>query len=228
MNPRSKILWKLGPVFTERETYGDDDIYETYMTETCGTCVATQVEPNPGVQGIAKIRMQIPDDPGNPSSTKPKHSSRRVGFEFYNHDTLTKLGCTCIPKLLDYASLIQKEKDPVPGGFLFFLVMERLPGRNLANFADCPCLRGTKSGWPLLSQSDLEDAYQINDDEEPTKFMPELHYREWGIAGPEINHHMYGLDPMVPHDGKCIEGPDDEMLEKMAADAAVKELVFGK
>ncbi|KAL2389229.1 hypothetical protein RJ035_002470 [Blastomyces gilchristii] len=260
MNPRSKILWKLGPVFTERETYGDDDIYETYMTETCGTCVATQVEPNPGVQGIAKIRMQIPDDPGNPSSTKPKHSSRRVGFEFYNHDTLTKLGCTCIPKLLDYASLIQKEKDPVPGGFLFFLVMERLPGRNLANFADCPCLRGTKSGWPLLSQSvasefyafrfmhndpnrrnlmwdpenkkcyiiDLEDAYQINDDEEPTKFMSELHYREWGIAGPEINCHMYGLGPMVPHDGKCIEGPDDEMLEKMAADAAVKELVFGK
>lgn len=75
---------------------------------------------------------------------------------------------------------------------------------------------------------DLEDAYQINDDEEPTKFMPELHYREWGIAGPETNCHMYGLDPMVPHDGKCIDDPDDEILEKMAADAAGKELVFGK
>lgn len=58
-NPLSKTLWKLGPVFTERETYGNDDIYETYMKETCGTCVATQLEgPNPGVQGIAKIRMQ--------------------------------------------------------------------------------------------------------------------------------------------------------------------------
>ncbi|KKZ59858.1 hypothetical protein EMCG_05320 [[Emmonsia] crescens] len=75
---------------------------------------------------------------------------------------------------------------------------------------------------------DLEDAYQINDDKEPTKFMPELHYREWGIAGPETNCHMYGLDPMVPHDGKCIEDPDNEILEKMAADAAGKELVFRK
>ncbi|PGG94935.1 hypothetical protein AJ80_10084 [Polytolypa hystricis UAMH7299] len=36
------------------------------------------------------------------------------------------------------------------------------------------------------------------------------------------------LDPMVPHGGKCIEDPDDETLEKMAADAAGKELVFGK
>lgn len=61
MNDRAKILWKLGPVFTERETYGDDDLYGTYITETCGTCVTTQVEPNPGVQGIAKIRMQYAD-----------------------------------------------------------------------------------------------------------------------------------------------------------------------
>lgn len=39
--------------------HGDNDIYKTYMTEACGTCVATQVEgPSPGVQGIAKIRMQ--------------------------------------------------------------------------------------------------------------------------------------------------------------------------
>ncbi|EQL34713.1 hypothetical protein BDFG_03425 [Blastomyces dermatitidis ATCC 26199] len=208
MNPRSKILWKLGPVFTERETYGDDDIYETYMTETCGTCVATQVEPNPGVQGIAKIRMQIPDDPGNPSSTKPKHSSRRVGFEFYNHDTLTKLGCTF---RLAFAKSIRE--------FYAFRFMHNDPNRR--NLMWDP---ENKKCYII----DLEDAYQINDDEEPTKFMSELHYREWGIAGPEINCHMYGLDPMVPHDGKCIEGPDDEMLEKMAADAAVKELVFGK
>ncbi|PGG99163.1 hypothetical protein GX51_06422 [Blastomyces parvus] len=252
---RSKILWKLGPVFTERETYGYDDIYKRYMTEACGTCVATQIEPNPGVQGIAKIRMQIPDDPGNPSSTKPIDGSRRVGFEFYNHDKLTRLGCTCIPKLLDYELLLQKEKDPLPGGFLFFLVMERLPGRNLLNFGDLPMSERDQVRLAFANEFyafrfmhddshrrnliwdpenkkcyiiDLEDAYEINDDKEPTKFMPALHYREWGIAGPEINCHMYGLDPMVPHDGTYIEDPDDEMLEKMAADAAGKELVFGK
>ena len=58
-NPRSKILWKFGHIFTERETYGDDDIAKAFITEVCGTCVATQGEgPNPGVQGIAKVRMQ--------------------------------------------------------------------------------------------------------------------------------------------------------------------------
>ncbi|PGH03321.1 hypothetical protein AJ79_07399 [Helicocarpus griseus UAMH5409] len=258
-NPRSEILWKLGPVFTERETYGNDDIYGAYMTEACGTCIATQLEgPNPGVQGVAKIGMQIPDDPRNPSSTKPQRGSSRVGFDFYNHDTLTKLGCTCIPKMLDCVLLTQKEGDRLPGGFFSFLVMERLPGRNLVNFADLPMserdqvrLAFAKSicefyafrfmhndpdrrnlMWGPENKKcyiiDLEDAYEINDDEEPTKFMPEFHYREWGITGPEINCHMYGLDPMVPHDGKCIEDPDDETLEKMAADAAGKELVFGK
>ncbi|OAX83524.1 hypothetical protein ACJ72_02118 [Emergomyces africanus] len=35
---------------------------------------------------------------------------------------------------------------------------------------------------------------------------------------------MYGLDPMVLHDGKYIKDPDDETLEKMATDAAGKEL----
>ncbi|EAS35337.2 uncharacterized protein CIMG_00691 [Coccidioides immitis RS] len=255
----SKILWKLGPVFTERETYGDDDIYKTYITETCGTCVATQVEgPSPGVQGIAKIRLQIPDDPENPSSTKPQRSSSRLAFEYYNHRTLTELGCTCIPKLLDYTLFTQKKGDPLPGGFLFILVMERLPGRNLVNFADLPMserdqvrLAFAKSirefyafrfmhndpdrrnlMWDPENKKcyiiDLEDAYQINDDEEPTKFMPEIHYREWGIAGPEINCHMYGLDPMVPHDRKFIKDPDDKTLERMAADSAGNQLVFGK
>lgn len=58
-SPQSQIHWKLGPVFTERETDGYDSIYKSYMTEVSGTCVATQIEgPNSGLQGIAKIRMQ--------------------------------------------------------------------------------------------------------------------------------------------------------------------------
>ncbi|KAK2754214.1 hypothetical protein FQN54_007093 [Arachnomyces sp. PD_36] len=258
VNPRSRILWKLGPIFTERETYGDDDIAKSYLTETCGTCVATQAEgPNPGVQGIAKIRMQLPDDPSNPSSTKPQHASSRLGFEYYNHDTLTKLGCTCTPKLLDYVLVRQNERHPLPGGFLFFLIMERVPGRNLVNFADLPmsernqvrlafakairefyALRFMHNDpdrrnlmWDAENKKcyiiDLEDAYQINDNEEPTKFIPEIQYREWGVAGPEINCSSYGLDPMVPHDGECIEDPGDEILQKMADDAG-DELVFGK
>ena len=32
----------------------------------------------------------------------------------------------------------QDDDDPVPGGFLFFIVMERLGGRNLVNFDSLP------------------------------------------------------------------------------------------
>ncbi|KAK2810537.1 hypothetical protein FQN50_002794 [Emmonsiellopsis sp. PD_5] len=278
---RSGILWQLGPVFTERETYGYDEMYKTFMKEACGTCIATQLEgPNPGVQGVAKIRMQyvnmvsqvshlpqlfvsnldicrLPDDPDDPSSTKPQNASYRVGLEFYNHDRLTKLGCTCIPKLLDSARLVQKEGDPLPGGFISLLVMERLPGRNLVNFADLPMSERNQIRlafarsirefytfrfmhndparrnlmWDPDNKKcyiiDLEDAYQIDDAKEPTEFMPELHYREWEIAGPEINCHMYGLDPMVPHDDKFIKDPNDETLEEMATKAG-NTLVFGK
>ncbi|PGH19357.1 hypothetical protein AJ80_03997 [Polytolypa hystricis UAMH7299] len=157
--------------------------------------------PNPGVQGIAKIRMQLPDDPENPSATKPQRCSTHLGFEYYNHLTLTNLGCTCIPKLLDCALLTQKEGDPLPGGFFFFLVMERLPGCNLVNFGDLPMSERDQVRWACAKSIrdfyafrymhddpdrgnlmcyiiDLEDAYQINDDQEPTKFMPTLHYRE--------------------------------------------------
>lgn len=50
--------WKLGPIFTERETYDYDGIHEDLITEAAGVCVAVQVrEPQPGLEGIAKIRM---------------------------------------------------------------------------------------------------------------------------------------------------------------------------
>lgn len=58
--------------------------------------------------------------------------------------------------------------------------------------------------------------------------MPEINFHELGIAGPEINTSMYGLDPMVPHDRKYIEDAGDETLEKMAAEAAGKDLQFPK
>ncbi|EDN07286.1 predicted protein [Histoplasma mississippiense (nom. inval.)] len=36
------------------------------------------------------------------------------------------------------------------------------------------------------------------------------------------------LDPMVPYGNNALVDPDDATLEKLAADAAGKELVFGQ
>lgn len=74
----------------------------------------------------------------HPPSRGVTGRSTRSGFEWFNLRELTGHGCTCTPKLLDVAFLDQSENDPVPGGFIFFIVMERLPGRNLVNFASLP------------------------------------------------------------------------------------------
>lgn len=113
------VEWNLGPIFTERETYDDDDIYNDLITRAAGVCVAIQVRGSePGSRGIVKIRMQcilfpahsftprmgvgidlhrIPNDPEDPSSTTPHKGSTRSGFEWVNIRDLTERGCTCTP-----------------------------------------------------------------------------------------------------------------------------------
>lgn len=54
-----KMQWKLGPIFKEREIHDYDTAFKAYISEASGVCIATQIKgPNPGVQGVAKIRMQ--------------------------------------------------------------------------------------------------------------------------------------------------------------------------
>lgn len=83
--------------------------------------------------------------------------------------------------------------------------------------------------WPRPggnSQRHQADPLQLDSDVKRKTFTPELDFHDWAIAGPEVNTHLKGLDPMVPYGGKYIEDPGDEALEKMAKDAAGKELLF--
>ncbi|EFR00134.1 hypothetical protein MGYG_03140 [Nannizzia gypsea CBS 118893] len=252
-------IWKLGPIFSERESWDvNDDLYHAYITEAAGVCVATQVEgPTPGVQGIAKIRMQIPNDYDVPAPTKPQKSSFRTSLEVLSLKELTEAGSTCTPKLLDLAFFKQiRKNDPLPGGFLTFIIMERLPGRNLVNFHELPMSERDQvrlafaktirefyargyTHWDPHRRNlmwdredkkcyiiDLEDVCQLDDDYPRKVFTPERDFQVWGIADPEINTGSFGLDPMVPHDCKFIQDPGDEELEKMARDVTGKPLYF--
>ncbi|GBF60265.1 hypothetical protein TMEN_2682 [Trichophyton mentagrophytes] len=252
----STAEWKLGPIFSEREVWDlNDPVYDAYITEAAGVCVATQIKgPTPGVQGIAKIRIQIPNDYNVPAPTKPQDCSFQAGMEVFNLKELTEVGSTCTPKLLDHGFYEQTRKnDPLPGGFMVFIVMERLPGRNLQNFNELPMSERDQVRlafaktirryihydphrrnlvWDRESKKcyiiDLEDARHLDDDCPPKIFTPERDFLVWGIAGPEINTSLYGLDPMVPHDRKFIKNPSDEELEKMAQDATGKPLYFAE
>ncbi|EFE42838.1 hypothetical protein TRV_02410 [Trichophyton verrucosum HKI 0517] len=209
----STAEWKLGPIFSEREVWDlNDPVYDAYITEAA------------------------------------------AGMEVFNLKELTEAGSTCTPKLLDHGFYEQTRKnDPLPGGFMVFIVMERLPGRNLQNFNELPMFERDQVRlafaktirryihydphrrnlmWDRESKKcyiiDLEDARHLDDDCPPKIFTPERDFLVWGIAGPEINTSLYGLDPMVPHDRKFIKNPSDEELEKMAQDAAGKPLCFAE
>lgn len=47
---------------------------------------------------------------------------------------LTEAGCSCTPKLVDYVIVAQSQDEFVPGGYIAFILMEKLPGRNLDSF----------------------------------------------------------------------------------------------
>ncbi|KKZ67667.1 hypothetical protein EMCG_06727 [[Emmonsia] crescens] len=135
-NPDTK--WRLSQEFTER------CIREYCIPEASAMCVATQMEgPNPGLNAMVRIRKEVPwDDPKGIKSQQniplnedmmkrlPRYASR----EYKTITSLTKNGCTCTPKLMNYLIERQSEEDAVPGGFVVYMLMEKLPGRNLRNF----------------------------------------------------------------------------------------------
>ena len=51
---------------------------------------------------------------------------------------LTKRGSTCTPRLIDWKHHRQSEDDYVPNGFRMFILMEKIPGRNLMNWSELP------------------------------------------------------------------------------------------
>ncbi|KAK2749178.1 hypothetical protein FQN57_006793 [Myotisia sp. PD_48] len=249
--PKTKTSWKAGPIFSERVIEAEDEVFDYYVAQACGVCIVTQVEgPNPGLQAIAKLQCSmIPDDPYDPSTTKPKPHSGRASLELVALEGLVAAGSTHTPKLLAEACLTQGPNHPVPGGFISVLVMEKVPGHNLNKFFDLPLeerdevrIAFSKAFrdpgrrnlvWDRENKKiyiiDLENAYRINSKADPVAFVPERHFFNWEIAGPEIMTSRYGIDPMVPNSGEFVRNPDQAWIEKLAADAkGITELKFGR
>lgn len=78
------------------------------------------------------------DSDGDYSELKSTKISTWANHELNVLEDLTERGSSCTPKLLDYALEAQRENEHVPGGYIVFILMERLPGRNLTNFDTFP------------------------------------------------------------------------------------------
>ncbi|WEW61336.1 hypothetical protein PRK78_006826 [Emydomyces testavorans] len=247
----SRSEWRLGPIFTEKEIRNLDRLYNRFISEASALCVATQANgSNPGLQAIVKIRMQIRNPKRMP--TIPEPANFYAARELRALLELTKRGCTCTPKFLDQIWGEQGTADYVPGGYFAVFVMEKVPGHNLNHFFDLPMserdqvrLAFSKSirefyslgfkhedegrrnlVWDSENKKcyiiDLEDAYEVEPPEKPSRFIPELDWHSWEVAGPDLVARAGRTDPMVPSDKQYIKEPDDETLERWAAEAAGK------
>ncbi|KAL2218928.1 hypothetical protein M432DRAFT_395122 [Thermoascus aurantiacus ATCC 26904] len=100
------------------------------------------------MEAVLKVRMQIPpwyDQPGECSQDKDCYSKFKsteiscwADHEISILKELTRKGCSCTPELLDFAVERQRDDEWFPGGYIVFIPMEKLPGRNLTNFHTFP------------------------------------------------------------------------------------------
>ncbi|KAK2760274.1 hypothetical protein FQN54_002342 [Arachnomyces sp. PD_36] len=249
----TKTTWAAGTIFSERQ------MHDYYIPEASALCVATQVKgPNPGSKAMLRIRQQIPKgilDPGD--KNRYDDYTWKGPLEFGDHaeeelsylNHATKHGCTATPKLIDHQFEAQGKTDHVPSGFRLYILMEKIPGRNLVNFGELEMPErdqvriafakalyefyrcGLKHEDPhrrnLMWDSKSKKVYIVDleaathrDVYEPT--LCEEFYI-WGLAGVSQDARQGGVDPMVPDWGTLEDHyPSEQELVEMAAAAVGK------
>ncbi|KAK2757286.1 hypothetical protein FQN54_004800 [Arachnomyces sp. PD_36] len=116
----------------------------TKTIESLLPCQATavyrcrQIEPASGKEGIIKIHMQIPHSGGPSVKQAANEEITRINIcakteiDFLTH--LTKHGCRSTPRLISHTLIRQTEEMRLPGGYIIFLLMEKLPGKTIFDF----------------------------------------------------------------------------------------------
>ncbi|EQL29122.1 hypothetical protein BDFG_08192 [Blastomyces dermatitidis ATCC 26199] len=215
--PTTKTTWKPGKIFSERM------IDQMHTIEVSAMCVAVQVEgPNCGLKAMLRIRKQLP----------AHYSSRDFPIETFSvlspeatqeidglRDLMEK-GCTSTPRFIDYLLKRQSDEDIFPGGFILYIVMEKVPGFNLRNFEtfslderDQVRIAFAKAFYEFLTMGyfhddhyprnliwdrrnkkgyiiDLESARKSSGSFEP--MFSNYKFRQWSLAGLDDQ-----IDPMV-------------------------------
>ncbi|KAK2812929.1 hypothetical protein FQN50_000950 [Emmonsiellopsis sp. PD_5] len=140
------IKWELGEKLSEKARFVPELITGTGLPEADAQAVyhCKQIKgPSVGMDAIAKVRMQVP--PEYPASLNPL-VRRELALrdppcwttdELQTLRDLNQKGCKVTPKLLNVERSLQDwDHMPVPGGYMIFIVMEKVPGVPLVDFWD--------------------------------------------------------------------------------------------
>ncbi|KAJ9311680.1 hypothetical protein DTO271D3_8054 [Paecilomyces variotii] len=211
----SEERWQCGPILREgvRHTRTDfDDV-----SEVCGICNVTLLDgAQAGLKAMLKIHVQIPDgrdtrDELYPGRDYSKFRSEELSWEaeteFVMLEHLTKKGCKSVPHLIGYSVDKQPKDGYVPGGYIVYVIMEKVPGHDLWDFGKYPLekrdqiriafgkairefyLHGCQHLDPRRSNVIWDEATNrcwivdmehVDFADPPVKFKP---FREWSIWG---------------------------------------------
>ncbi|KAH8811666.1 hypothetical protein F5884DRAFT_855005 [Xylogone sp. PMI_703] len=137
----------MGGSYTSNIDWFDDDVY-------IGSEITFQ-EPQPskwkierkisshdyfeGEADVKNLGLESEGRAGKPSSSKAKQAkdtmSAMAEMEIEALEILTKAGCSCTPTLFAWKQDKQKGPDAwVPGGYIVYILMEKLPGITVDNF----------------------------------------------------------------------------------------------
>ncbi|EFR01383.1 hypothetical protein MGYG_04390 [Nannizzia gypsea CBS 118893] len=89
---------------------------------------------------IVKIRLQVP--PEYPASLKPEsrrnfasiETSHFIDMEIASLRHFNKVGSKATPRIIHLKRSLQRDHYPVPGGYIVFIIMEKVPGITLSEF----------------------------------------------------------------------------------------------
>ncbi|KAE8164785.1 hypothetical protein BDV40DRAFT_298104 [Aspergillus tamarii] len=133
--------WTLTALISEKNTQEGSD---NYWRDGCvGSAFGTflcQDTANNNQQGVMKIIMQIPcEGPEHqPADMRARQASTSyendldITSQVYALEILTDHGCESTPGILARKEDLQKEIDLVPGGYIIYVLMNYLPGKQLS------------------------------------------------------------------------------------------------
>ncbi|RJE21038.1 hypothetical protein PHISCL_06633 [Aspergillus sclerotialis] len=251
--PRTDSTWRMGQIQTEKVR--NHEQMEGDIEEATGVCVATLVDvPSPSMKAIIKIKLQSVASHRTASRAsrilrltpwdEPEFEgvSMEANREINNLNTLTGRGTQCTPELIDYVLGKQDPHGYVPGGYVVIILMEKVPGRNLANFHTFPLEKRDRVRiafakalmefrgygfdhygpgrrnliWDDESQKcfivDLEDVRYCGI--ESPSFYPWEDFSMWRLHSRELRniHDHENDDPMIPNDPHEAALKDEETL----------------
>ncbi|KAK2828968.1 hypothetical protein FQN49_007223 [Arthroderma sp. PD_2] len=136
--------WLVGEKLSERARFAPGECTESGRPLAEGQAVynCRQIKgKSVGMEAIVKIRLQVP--PEYPASMNPGirrnlasiETSCWIDREVGSLWHFNKQGCKVTPKLLHLKRSLQEfDYSPVPGGYIMFIVMEKVPGVPLDHF----------------------------------------------------------------------------------------------